>query len=178
MLDLKFNLTAEEYYSFNYYTTWSAPGRKQYRLFYYGRIILLYAAVALLYIFSKGTDQWMTDLIIFLCIGLVYFFLLPLLVKRSIRNRVKQVLKKEENQHILQESQVVISKDGVLDRDTVSESRYDWEAIVKKAETSDSFYLYTNSYHAIVIPKRTLNKDQVHELNLLLEQHLPLSSEV
>ena len=178
MLDLKFNLTAEEYYSFNYYTTWSAPGRKQYRLFYYGRIILLYAAVALLYIFSKGTDQWMTDLIIFLGIGLVYFFLLPLLVKRSIRNRVKQVLKKEENQHILQESQVVISKDGVIDRDTVSESRYDWEAIVKKAETSDSFYLYTNSYHAIVIPKRTLNKEQVHELNLLLEQHLPLSSEV
>lgn len=178
MLDLKFNLTAEEYYSFNYYTTWSAPGRKQYRLFYYGRIILLYAAVALLYIFSKGTDQWMTDLIIFFGIGLVYFFLLPLLVKRSIRNRVKQVLKKEENQHILQESQVVISKDGVIDRDTVSESRYDWEAIVKKAETSDCFYLYTNSYHAIVIPKRTLNKEQVHELNLLLEQHLPLSSEV
>lgn len=178
MLDLRFNLKAEEYYSFNYYTTWSAPGRKQYRMLYFGRIVLLYAAVALLYVFSKGTDQWIPDLFIFLGIGLVYFFILPYLVKRSIRNRVKQVLKKEENQHILQESQVVITGEGIIDRDTVSESRYDWEAIVKKAETPDCFYLYTNSYHAIVIPKRTMSKEQVRELNQLLEQHLPLSSEV
>ncbi len=178
MLDLKFNLTREEYFAFNYYTSWSAPERRSYRIKYFGRIIFLYAAVAMVYVFTRDQGQWYVDLVIFFLVGIIYFLVLPLLVKRSIRYRVQQVLKSPGNQHILDESQVVIATDGITDRDKVSESRYDWEAIVKIAETSDCIYLYTNSFHAIVIPKRILNAQQRMELNKLLEQHLPLSTAV
>ena len=61
-----------------------------------------------------------------------------------------------------------------MDKDTHTESKYNWDAIVRVDETGDSFYLYTNSYHAIVIPKRTVNKEQEIELTRLLSENLPL----
>ena len=67
---------------------------------------------------------------------------------------------------------------GIVDKDTASETKYTWEAIVRKAETPTSYYLYTNTHHAIVIPKRVLgNLQEKQELHRLLNQHLPLSSE-
>jgi hypothetical protein len=74
---------------------------------------------------------------------------------------------------------VILSDSGIVDKDKESETRYSWDAIVKKAETPDCHYLYTNSYHAIVIPKRTLaDADEKKELERLLSTHLPLNVEL
>ena len=90
---------------------------------------------------------------------------------------MRSILSKKENQHILESSEIVLSDAGIIDRDTVSESRYDWEAIVHHANTHDAFYLYTNSYHAIVIPKRVIASDeQQSELKKLLHSNLPLEA--
>lgn len=178
MLHLRFNLTEKEFYHFNYYTAWAAPERKSYRLWYLLRVLLLYGAVALLYIAINHSDQWEIDLLIFGVIGLLYFLMIPFLVKRSIRSRVKNILSKKENQFILQDSEVIIDDNSILDKDSVSESKYDWDAIIRSAETEDCFYLYTNSYHAIVIPKRILSESDNRELRRLLTVNLPLSSEL
>lgn len=178
MLHLRFNLTEQEFHNFNYYTAWAAPERKSYRLWYLLRVLLLYAAVALLYIAINHSDQWEIDVMIFGVIGLIYFLMIPFLVKRSVRSRVKSILARKENQFILQESQVILDDQGIIDKDAVSESRYDWEAIIRSAQTSDCFYLYTNSYHAIVIPKRILSESDQRELHRLLMVNLPLSSEL
>ncbi|MBO9572606.1 MAG: YcxB family protein, partial [Chitinophagaceae bacterium] len=84
---------------------------------------------------------------------------------------------KKENQHVLDEAEVILSETGIIDKDTVAESRYNWEAIVSFAETPESYYLYTNSYHAIVIPKRAIqSEEEKKELKRLLEKHLPLQA--
>ena len=178
MLTLKYHLTEEEYFDYNYYTAWSAPEKKNYRTRYYLRVFLLYAAIAGLYIFSRRSEQIFIDFIIFGVIAIVYFLMVPWLIKRSILRRVRTILSQPENQHILEEAEVVLMDTGIVDKDNASESKYSWEAIVKKAETSSSYYLYTNSYHAIVIPKRVLESPpEKQELERLFNQFLPLSSE-
>jgi hypothetical protein len=178
MLTLKYHLTEEEYFDYNYYTAWAAPDKKGYRIRYYLRVFLLYAAIAGLYIFSKHSEQIFIDFIIFGIIATIYFLLVPYLIKRSIQRRVKHILSQPENQHILQEAEVVLMDTGIIDKDSESESKYTWEAIVKKAETPTCYYLYTNSYHAIVIPRRVVaSAHDKQELERLFNQYLPLSSE-
>jgi hypothetical protein len=177
MVSFKFRLTEEEYLQYNYYTAWSAPGRKRYRALYFLRVMILYGAVALLYIIATRPKYVWIDISVFLFTGGLYLLLIPAFVKTSIKRKVKDVLSKKENQHVLDDAEIVISDDGIIDKDTTSESRYNWEAIVRLAETPDSYYLYTNSYHAIVIPLRVVVSEiERKELDRLLSEHLPLQA--
>lgn len=179
MLSFKYHLTAEEFFDYNYYTAWGAPDKKGYRSRYYLRIFLLYAAVAGIYIFANRHQHLLINLSIFSVIALAYFLSVPWLIKRGIRKRVKDMLAQPENQHVLEEAEVVLMDTGIWDKDNASETKYTWEAIVKLAETPTSYYLYTNSYHAIVIPKRVVNSPHDRqELARLFNQYLPLSSEI
>lgn len=178
MLILKYHLTEAEFFDYNYYTAWSSPDKKGYRIRYYLRVILLYAAVAVLFIISNHSQQMGIDFTIFGVIALTYFLLVPWLIKRSIQKRVKDILNHPENGHVLGANEVILTDTGIVDKDDSSESRYNWEAIVRKAETPSCYYLYTNSQHAIVIPKRALaDATDKKEMERLLNTHLPLSSE-
>jgi len=141
-------------------------------------MLLIYGIIAGLYIFAKYSGRLFIDLIIFFGIGLIYFLMIPFLIKRSVRRRAEEILAEKENAHILEDAEVMLSEDGIVDKDKVSESRYAWDAIVRKADTPDSYYLYTNTYHAIVIPKRILNNpSERSELEELFNRYLPLSSD-
>lgn len=178
MLVLKYHLTEEEYFDYNYYTAWAAPEKKWYRVRYYLQVFLLYGAVAAIYIFTNHSHRLLIDFIIFASIATIYFLCVPYLIRRSIRKRVRDILAQPENQHVLEEAEVSFSDTGIMDKDKASESKYTWEAIVRKAETPGSYYLYTNSWHAIVIPKRVVaNPQDRQELQRLFNLYLPLSSE-
>jgi len=178
MLILKFHLTEEEYFDYNYYTAWAAPNKRSYRIRYYLSVFLIYTAIAALYVFTIHSHRILVDLIIFSVIAIVYFLLVPVLIKRSIRRRIRDILAQPENSHVLEASEIVLMDTGIIDKDNASESRYSWEAIVRKAETPTSWYLYTNSWHAIVIPKRVVtNPQDKEELQRLFDEHLSLSSE-
>jgi hypothetical protein len=174
MVSLKFRLTEDEYLEYNYYTAWSAPTRKRYRVYYFLRVIILYGAVAMLYIIATRQHYIWIDITVFLITGLVYLIMIPSFVKGSVRRKVKHILSKKENQHVLDDAEIILSDTGIIDRDTHTESRYDWDAVVRLAETPESYYLYTNSYHAIVIPKRAVKKEQEQDLTRLLSENLPL----
>lgn len=178
MLVLKYHLTEEEYFDYNYYTAWAAPEKKGYRIRYYLRVFLLYAGVAILFIIGSHSQQMAVDFTVFGVIAITYFLLVPWLIRKSISRRVKDILRQPENQHVLGEAEVVLMDTGILDKDAASESKYTWDAIVRKAETPFCYYLYTNSHHAIVIPKRAVrNAEEKKELERLLNQHLSLTSE-
>ncbi|MFM9909508.1 MAG: YcxB family protein [Chitinophagaceae bacterium] len=178
MLQLTFHLSEEEFFEYNYYTAWSAPERKQYRLFYYLKVLFLYGGVTALYLFSNKEHQQLLDMAVFGAIALLYFLLIPFLIKRSIKKRARLLLEQPENKHILDECEVILMDTGITDKDKASESRYSWDAIVKKRETENCYYLYTNSYHAIVIPKRVLKTSGDNkELLRLMNEHLPLSAD-
>jgi hypothetical protein len=178
MLVLKYHLTEAEYFDYNYYTSWSSPDKKKYRLRYYFRVLILYAAIAGLYIYSNRNTQPIINVVIFSLIAIAYFLLVPTIIRGSIRKRVRDILAQPENKHILDETEVILSETGITDKDKSSESKYSWEAIVRKSETSACYYLYTNSYHAIVIPKRAVtDPKERQELENMLDRFLSLSSE-
>ena len=180
MLILKYHLTEDEYYEYNYYSTWSAASKRKVRIRYYLRVVGQYTAIAAIYIYSKSrNEEVVADIIIFSIIAVIYFLMVPFFIKKSVRRRVKDILQQPENAHILDESEVMLIDTGIVDKDALSETRYSWDAIVKKEETQNAYYLYTNSYHAIVIPKRVLLKphDRI-ELENLLNRYLPLSSDL
>jgi len=178
MISFRFRLTKEEYYEYNYYTAWSAPSRKKYRIIYFLRVLLLYGAVALLYILTTHSYIIWVDVSVFVITGIIYLLFVPFFIRRSVQRRVADILSKKENQHVLDEAEIVLSDSGILDKDAVSQSRYDWDAIVHFAETSDSYYLYTNSYHAIVIPKRAIQDEAgLKEAERLFDGHLPLQAQ-
>jgi hypothetical protein len=178
MVILKYQLTEEEYFDFSYYTGWASPDRRAFRIRYILRTISIYAVIAAAYLFLVQKDTSITGMLIFAAPAIIYFLLIPILVKRGIRQKVRAILAKPENDTILEPAEVIVSDTGIISKDSGSESRYSWEAIIRKAETPLSYYLYTNSYHAIVIPKRVLkNAEEKKELERLFNQHLSLSSE-
>lgn len=178
MVILKYELTEEEYFNFSYYTGWAAPERRAFRIRYVLRAIFTYAIIAAAYLFLVQKDTSVSGMLIFAAPAIIYFFLIPMLVKRGIRQKVRAALAKPENSSILEMAEVIISDTGIMETDSNSESKYTWEAINRKAETPLCYYLYTNSHHAIVIPKRVLkNAEEKKELERLFNQHLSLSSE-
>jgi YcxB-like protein len=173
----RFRLTEQEYFQYNYYTAWAAPSKKRFRFIYFVRVIVLYAAVAFLYIISSRSHIIWLDISVFLVTGTLYLIFIPSFIRWSVHRRVKNILGNKENAHVLDISEVILSDTGITDRDIVSESKYDWEAIVQFADTDSAWYLYTNSHHAIVIPKRTAeNAGDVKEAERLFAVHLPLDA--
>jgi hypothetical protein len=178
MVILKYQLTEEEFFEFNYFTSWGAPDKRGYRIRYVLRTIIWYVVVAAVYIFAIRKDFSAMAFIIFAVPAIIYFLLIPMLVKRGIRQRVRTMLAKPENKQFLEPSELVITDTGIIAKDSVSETKYNWEGIVRKAETSSCYFLYTNTQFAIVIPKRILNNPRERqELQQLFNQHLSLSSE-
>lgn len=176
-ITFNFRLTEEEYYQYNYYTAWADPRRTRYRRNYILKVMFLYAAVAFLYIYAMQPRHYWIDISVFFITGTAYLLLIPFFIKKSVRRRVSNILSRKENHHILEECEVTLSGNGIVDSDTVSESRYNWEAIVHCARTTEGIYLYTNSYHAIVIPRRVLVDAGVEqETEALLSRRLPLDS--
>jgi len=137
--------------------------------------MLLYGIVAFIYIYATKPRLYWIDITVFFIIGLAYLLLIPMLIRKSVKRRVNDILSKKENEHILEEAEILLDHSGITDRDTLSESRYSWEAIVHAANTPDGVYLYTNSYHAIVIPRRVINAAAAgDEIERLLKTNLPL----
>ena len=179
MLSVTYQLTEEEYFDYNYFTAWTSPDRKRYRFFYYLKVLALYAVVSGLYIFSNADRQPLIDISVFGIIAIIYFMMVPYLIKRSVRRRVKHILALPENKSILDSCEVILTDTSIIDKDSESETKYTWEAIVKKAETPTSYFLYTNSHHAVVIPKKCLkNEADKRELQRLFDANLPLGSDL
>jgi hypothetical protein len=178
MVILKYRLTEEEFFDFHYYTSWASPYKRGYRIRYVVRVITLYLVIAAIYMLTISKNDSPVSLVIFAAPALIYFLLIPTLIRRGIRQRVRATLAHPENRNVLDESEVLIMDTGIVSKDTSSESKYGWDAIVRKEETPGYYYLYTNSQHAIVIPKRVIaNAGERQELQALFNQHLSLSSE-
>src|SRR3712207_6437328 len=127
MVTFRFRLTEEEYFNYNYFTAWAAPERKAYRYRYFARVFLLYGAVAALYIIFTRQHLIWVDIAVFVLIGCIYLMLVPFFIRKSIGRKVQEILKQPENEHVLQDAEIILTDGGIIDRDTVSETRYAWD---------------------------------------------------
>ncbi|MEP7259283.1 MAG: hypothetical protein ABI687_12860, partial [Flavitalea sp.] len=106
MVLLQFRLSREEYYQYNYYTAWSDPEKRAYRLIYFLRVFLLYGVVAGLYILSIRSHLVWVDISVFVFTGSVYLLLVPFFIRWSVKRRVNDILSRKENLHVLDEAEI------------------------------------------------------------------------
>jgi YcxB-like protein len=177
-MTLGFSLTREDFFQFNYYTSWAAPEKKEFRVRYYLKTIgYALAAILILYFIERPGNA-----VRFFTIGIVIAIIWGLIVgyysmQNSFKKRIKSFAEDQNNSTFFTKTELMLTEFGIVSRDENSEVKYNWDAIVKRAETKDYIYLYLNVVQAIVIPKRILSPDDKKELNELLNKNLSLKAE-
>ena len=95
----------------------------------------------------------------------------------SIKKKVKVLLAKEENIHLLDENELNINESNIILIDTLTTTKYSWESIVRYAVTKEFFFLYINTIQALIIPKRLLKGEKdIENFDKYLTAKIPLSS--
>jgi hypothetical protein len=179
----RYSLSIDEFAGFNAYTMWYAPWQKKVRFNFLLRSLFYTAAIFIVsfFILNKINNSQrlirglsisisVVGLIILNCIS---YYQAPF----GIMNRAKKMVVKDENSHILQETELEINQDGILTTDKDSRVHQKWNSIVRYAVTKESFYLYTNSIQAIVIPKRLFSSQKdIEEFDKFLTSKISISS--
>ncbi|MGZ5286965.1 MAG: YcxB family protein [Flavisolibacter sp.] len=178
MLILQYALSPEDHYAFNFFRLWSDPALKKQRMAYYLRVVI-YSAVGLaLFHTATGNPAQLSTILVYVAFVVIAILMVPSLIKTNIRKQVNRQLKSPANSNLLAPSEVIISDAGIVLKDKVSESKYEWQAIVKKQETVAYYYLYISTILVITIPKRVFASDlEKKEFDLYLSRNISLEAE-
>ena len=72
-----------------------------------------------------------------------------------------------------------VDETGITIRDALCETRWKWEAFIKKQENDTYYFLFSNSIEALIVPKRIFKiAEEKSRFEKLLAQHLSLDAEV
>lgn len=67
---------------------------------------------------------------------------------------------------------IEFTDEGVKTDSGMASSQVSWKALLRYAESSDTFLLYTSPACFAIVPKRVLQPEQVNELRRLLQTHV------
>ena len=181
--NFKYKLTEEDYAEYNAYSSWHSNWQKKarltfaIRLFIYCGISMSATAILLMKLKPPRTGDYNTFIIILILLNLLNTFIYYQQAPYNIKKKAIKLLHKEENQHLLDESELNINDQHIIATDNSSKTNYSWKSIVRYAVTKDFFYLYINSIQAIVIPKRLLgDQKEIDALDKFITEKIPLSS--
>jgi hypothetical protein len=175
---IEYNLTKEDLFKFNFYVGWTSPEKKNHRIKYYLKSILWPVLVVLL-VLTTANKKLSVDIILSciafgLFVGLISTYVS---IHSLYRRRIEKFIDDPNNSNLFGRNWLVLDDSGITSKDEHSETHYRWNAITKKSETKDYFYLFLNSANAIVIPKTILDEKEKIELTDLLNRNLSLTAE-
>jgi YcxB-like protein len=179
----KYKLTEDEHADFDVYTSWHANWQKKTRLVYLINVFIycgisMIATIAIMSkLFPTENNNYNTLGMILILLNLLITYICYNQAPIAIKKKAIRLLRKEENHHLLDETEVTITEENIISIDNSSTTKYSWKSIVRYAVTKDFFYLYINTIQALVIPKRLL-KDQreIEELDKFITEKIPLLS--
>lgn len=179
MITLQYALTKEDYVNYYTYVSWDAPERKKKRFYYYIRqiipIVLFIIAFYYTGIFERNSK--------FILLILGFIFLTSLLSLFNVRsNTVKQAEKVANdpgNSSIFLAISMIVSETGISTKDVLTETKFQWNAFIKKQESREYYFLFVSSMQALIIPKRIFNNaDERIQFEKLLSQCLSFDAEI
>jgi hypothetical protein len=173
---LHFELTFKDYLEFNYYYLWTRPERLGYRI---TNSLLPLCVLLLLMYFSKGLNFELYGFgeLVFLCLGILLFFLMPYFVKKGYSNSIRRLLDSGRNLTLLGSKSVVFDNDKVTEVTECSTSTILWSAFECFKENNEYFFLFQNTNQAIIIPKRAIATDiEVENLKLFIKSQLEVAN--
>ena len=180
MIQLVYQLTEEEFLTYNYFTAWQRPERKNFRLrLYLIGIIMVVVIVSLGYFNDFKLNGITAYPVAVTVIGIAFvMFTIRFRMKSAFDKRARKMLSDSNANSVLRETEWTFSETGVTGKTSVSEVKFSWQAFQKKAIANRSFYLYTNAQQAIVVPFRVFSSTaEKEEFEKMLKQYLPLEAD-
>lgn len=74
------------------------------------------------------------------------------------------MLNEGNNENILIRRSISISKEGLLEKSSIGESKVKWNQVDKVEETEEYIYIYISSISAHIIPKRVFRDENESRL--------------
>ena len=136
---LEYSLTKEDLFNFQYYSGWANPDKKNYRIRYYLKTILaaLIGALAI-YFIRHHYDSLFLVLAILLGIlvgtASAYFA-----IHVTYKNKLRRNANNPDNAGLFAKAELLINDQGITASDNRAESKINWNAIMKKVESSIVF---------------------------------------
>jgi len=158
---------------------WDAPDRKKARLTYYGRQLLVNGGIIAILLYTQFFRASSTTLYIYVGILVVITVLQLLNGRINAKRQAEKITADEDNRSFFLEAIYDISDAGITRKDANIEAKYQWDAFVRKEETAEYYFLFTNSLQAVIFPKRVFKTaEDKKQFEKLLSQHLSFDAEV
>lgn len=179
MIAIDYSLTKEDYAHYFNYVVLEAPGRKKALILTW---LKRFAVMSSFLIFIKLIEQPLNfDFYFFYSIAIIAaIYIGPIFSLNNVyKKQIFAFIQNPLNEHVFSDVNLLLSESGILAKGKYSEAKYNWEAIVKKAEDNVFYYLFLSSDQALLIPKRCLKKDTEREqLEDLFSKKVSFNAEV
>ena len=176
MIALKYDITEDDYISFYTHIFWE-EGKKKRRINFLKQGGFLIAFLFLLYFFGGIGSFNNLSIAIYALIFLSTF--LPLLSgKGAIVRSAKRITENAENSSLFTEYNLLANDAELIIKNRFTETKYFWNAIIKKTETDTHYFLFENSLQAIIIPKSACKSEEEKlALRKVLSRNLSMDAE-
>jgi YcxB-like protein len=179
MLTLHYTITKDDYINYYIHVYNDEPELKKRILINTLKnsgVSLFYAILIGLAFGIRSIDK---NIIPFLIL-LFFTTILPFFTRRnSLINEAKSFVDKDENENIFIENTLIASDADFQIKTKFCEVKYFWNAITKKSENKDYYFLYVSDSHAIIIPLRAFkNNEEKSTFDKILSRNLSLEAEL
>ena len=155
-MEIKYNLTEEDYLNFNmYHIKNSKTGKKALNLQRFSSPIIF---LIFSYVFSIISDiPLLISFSTFLVMGILWIIFYPKHYYRHIIRNTKKFIKEGKNDGLLGDHTMTMTDEGIVDISSNRETKVSWSGIDRFKEDNENLYLYNSSLSAYILPKRELD---------------------
>jgi len=171
-ITIEFNQKTEHIQNFHIYHELNSKERKQNLLTV--RVILFILLFIIFFLSVSNYDNYYSLIGMFKALFLSAFVSLLVLFSNNvsreklIQKRTVKLLNKPENKNILENIKLEFDANGIHAKTDTMEVYYKWDCIVRTVSNDNYFFLYINSFSAIIIPKNVFSNDLDKQLFIKL----------
>ena len=178
MISLNYSISKEDYVNYYTYVLWDAPANRKKRVTYYIKQLVPILLFIFAFYYTGLFERNGTFILLILAFILITSALSLFGVRSNTVKLGEKIANDPRNSSIFLETALTVSETGISTKDTLTETRYQWNSFIKKQENKDYYFLFTNSIQALIIPRRIFNADERSQFEKLLSQHLSFDAEI
>ncbi|MFC6464385.1 YcxB family protein [Marinilactibacillus sp. GCM10026970] len=166
---IEYELTEEDYISFNWHHMQNSPSQKKlFKLFAFILPILLLPGVYFLgtRVFKQSSLYWA---IMGVGVYVLWICVYPALYKRAVKSQTLKLLKEGDNSSLYGKRKLNLMEDPLIVIEKDITSSLPKSRIKEIKEYDDMILLYVDAISAFVIPKRELSEKDISDIRAILD---------
>ena len=161
-MEIEFKLSEEDYINFNVDHTKKSPTMRKNVTFIriLGPVVFLIAPFVIISFSEIPLWYWITLFGIASILWLIYY---PRHFDWDMRRKMKKMLQEGNNENLFKEIKIILTKEGIIQKNKTGESFTKWDDVDSVDETDDYIYIYNSSISAFIIPKRAFKDENARK---------------